>query len=113
MIVMTSTNFLGSMCYKLWQKDKDIFQKKKDLILDSVCNSYCIFFTFDLCDFFFFNPTAQDQDETLLEEEIHKASVVCIVYSVIDEDSIQRVSKTMTAFSFTSSPFFLSFTSFT
>ncbi|XP_005102389.1 mitochondrial Rho GTPase 1-A isoform X1 [Aplysia californica] len=36
--------------------------------------------------------SAQDQDESLLQDEIRKASVVCIVYSVIDEDSIQRLT---------------------
>jgi len=36
--------------------------------------------------------SVQDQDESLLQDEIHKASVVCIVYSVIDEDSIQRLT---------------------
>ncbi|CAL1543255.1 unnamed protein product [Lymnaea stagnalis] len=36
--------------------------------------------------------SAQDQDETTLQEEIRKASVVCIVYSVVDEDSIQRLT---------------------
>jgi len=36
--------------------------------------------------------SAQDQDESVLHDEIHKASVVCIVYSVIDEDSIQRLT---------------------
>ncbi|BFZ03685.1 hypothetical protein BsWGS_06724 [Bradybaena similaris] len=36
--------------------------------------------------------SGQDQDENALQEEIRKASVVCIVYSVVDEDSIQRLT---------------------
>lgn len=36
--------------------------------------------------------STKDQDDTMLEEEVSKASVICIVYSVIDEDSIQRLT---------------------
>ncbi|XP_048256694.1 mitochondrial Rho GTPase 1-like isoform X1 [Haliotis rufescens] len=36
--------------------------------------------------------SAQEQDENVLQEEILKASVICVVYSVTDEDSIQRLT---------------------
>ncbi|XP_055877956.1 mitochondrial Rho GTPase 1-like isoform X1 [Biomphalaria glabrata] len=36
--------------------------------------------------------SAQDQEEIVLQEELRKASVICIVYSVVDEDSIQRLT---------------------
>ncbi|XP_076468830.1 mitochondrial Rho GTPase 1-like isoform X2 [Babylonia areolata] len=36
--------------------------------------------------------SAKDQDDAMLEEEVTKASVICIVYSVMDEDSIQRLT---------------------
>ncbi|ESO89176.1 hypothetical protein LOTGIDRAFT_210168 [Lottia gigantea] len=36
--------------------------------------------------------SSHDQDETVLEEEMAKASVLCLVYSVMDEDSIQRLT---------------------
>lgn len=36
--------------------------------------------------------SAKEQDDSLLEEEVTKASVICIVYSVMDEDSIQRLT---------------------
>ncbi|KAK7498304.1 hypothetical protein BaRGS_00010564 [Batillaria attramentaria] len=36
--------------------------------------------------------SAKEQDDTMLEEEVAKASVICIVYSVMDEDSIQRLT---------------------
>ncbi|GFR86259.1 mitochondrial Rho GTPase [Elysia marginata] len=36
--------------------------------------------------------SGQEQDESCLQDEIRKCSVVCIVYSVVDEDSIQRLT---------------------
>ncbi|XP_050393098.2 mitochondrial Rho GTPase 1 isoform X1 [Patella vulgata] len=36
--------------------------------------------------------SAHDQDDNVLEEEMAKASVLCVVYSVVDEDSIQRLT---------------------
>lgn len=36
--------------------------------------------------------SAKEQDDVMLEEEVAKASVICIVYSVMDEDSIQRLT---------------------
>nr|ALG00086.1 Rho GTPase [Azumapecten farreri]ALG00104.1 Rho GTPase [Azumapecten farreri] len=36
--------------------------------------------------------SSQEQDEDRLQEELAKANVVCIVYSVDDEDSIERIT---------------------
>ncbi|XP_069122732.1 mitochondrial Rho GTPase 1-A-like isoform X1 [Argopecten irradians] len=36
--------------------------------------------------------SSQEQDEDRLQEELDKANVVCIVYSVDDEDSIERIT---------------------
>lgn len=36
--------------------------------------------------------SAREQEDSVLEEEIAKASVICVVYSVVDEDSIQRLT---------------------
>lgn len=36
--------------------------------------------------------SSQEQDEDRLQEELEKANVVCIVYSVDDEDSIERIT---------------------
>ncbi|KAJ8319335.1 hypothetical protein KUTeg_004426 [Tegillarca granosa] len=36
--------------------------------------------------------SSQEQDEETLQEEICKANVLCVVYSVVDEDSIERIT---------------------
>ena len=38
------------------------------------------------------HPSAAEQSDDTLQEEINKAHVVCIVYSVEDEDSLDRIT---------------------
>lgn len=46
-----------------------------------------VFFSFILC-----FRTASEQSDESLQEEINKAHVVCIVYSVDDESSLNRIT---------------------
>ncbi len=39
-------------------------------------------------------PLAQEQDDQILVDEIAKAHVVCVVYDLTQENSLDRVSKT-------------------
>lgn len=50
---------------------------------------FSVFFAF----FFFFLKIASEQSDDSLHEEINKAHVVCIVYSVEDESSMDRISE--------------------
>lgn len=36
--------------------------------------------------------SSQEQDEDILQEEMAKSNVICIIYSVDDEDSIERIT---------------------
>jgi len=71
----------------------DVTPEKVNTIIADYSGKFIFFFSLPLIKHF--SPTffvAQEQDEETLVCEMRKSDVICVVYSVDDDESIERVS---------------------